>query len=119
GWRACVAVTCCAAVVTLGFLLPAGVLLHWSRQAFVEGRVASTYPALVSTTLLLAVIAAVGAVAIALLLAYAVRRGRSRWLRRMVDVATLGYAVPGSVVAVGVLMTLSWLDEGIARAWAH
>jgi iron(III) transport system permease protein len=119
GWRACVAVTCCAAVVTLGFLLPAGVLLHWSRQAFVEGRVASTYPALVSTTLLLAVIAAVGAVAIALPLAYAVRRGRSRWLRRMVDVATLGYAVPGSVVAVGVLMTLSWLDEGIARVWAH
>lgn len=119
GLRAGAAVAYCSTVVVFAFVLPVMVLAHWSGQALAEGRVASTYPALVSTTLMLAVAAAFGSVAVALLLVYAVRRGRSRWLRRVVDVATLGYAVPGSVVAVGVLMTLAWVDDGLARVWVH
>ncbi len=117
GWRAAGAVIYCALIVALAFLLPLGVLVTWSLQAWEEGRVASTYPALVSTTLVLAVAAAAVSVSLALVLAYAVRRGTSRWLRRVVDLATMGYAVPGSVVAVGVLVTLAWLDEGLSRGW--
>ncbi len=117
GLRAMAAVGYCSAVLGLAFVLPVGVLVHWSLQAWAEGRVAASYPSLVSTTLLLAVAAAALSVVVALVLAYAVRRGGSRWLRRVVDVATLGYAVPGSVVAVGVLVTLAWLDDGLARLW--
>lgn len=115
--RAALAILYCSAVVGLAFLLPVGVLVAWSYEAWQTGRVASTYPALVSTTLVLALTTAVLAVAVALVLAYALRIRPQRWLGRLVDVATVGYAVPGSVVAVGVLVTLAWVDDRLASAW--
>jgi iron(III) transport system permease protein len=117
GVRAALAILYCSAVVGVAFVLPVGVLLAWSYEAWQTGRVASTYPSLVSTTLLLALTTALLAVAVALVLAYALRIRPQRWLGRLVDLATVGYAVPGSVVAVGVLVTLAWVDDRLASAW--
>jgi iron(III) transport system permease protein len=119
GIRAALAIGYCSTVVGLAFVLPVGVLLAWSAEAWQTGRIASTYPALVTTTVILATTTAVLAVAIALVLAYALRVRRQRLLARVIDVATLGYAVPGSVVAVGILVTLAWVDDRLAAAWQH
>jgi iron(III) transport system permease protein len=65
-----------------------------------------------STTLALAT--AVLAVGIALLLAYGARISRSRWAAAVNRVVGLGYAVPGAVIAIGVLIPLAKLDHVIA-----
>lgn len=64
---------------------------------------------------------AAGLVALtALLLSYAARREPSRWTRLWSRLATLGYAVPGTVLAVGVFVPIAWLDNRLLdwlRPW--
>ena len=108
--RATLACLACATPVLLGFLLPAGLLLMMHlREGDPEfGRQFFTYA---GNSLTLALVAAMLAVALAVLLSYAVRLERnavSIWAAR---VAAVGYAIPGSVIAVGVLIPLGWLDS--------
>jgi iron(III) transport system permease protein len=57
-------------------------------------------------------------VALAVLLAYAARLSRARWPHGLNRVVGLGYAVPGSVIAVGVLIPVTRLDNWLADAVA-
>ncbi len=116
----------CGLPVAVGFLLPVGWLarLLWRESGGEDG--AAPSPILSASYLArfvewagasfrLAAMAAVAAVAFALLLAFALRRahGRpARWLRAAVQLVSLGYAVPGAVVAVGILL---W--TGALQAW--
>ena len=57
---------------------------------------------------------------IALLFSYGKRLRNDLWMRSQVQVVGLGYAIPGTVIAVGVMVPLSWLDHSInnlAQAW--
>ena len=49
---------------------------------------------------------------------YSVRLAPSAWTKITSLVASLGYAIPGSVVAVGVLIPFGWLDNTI-DGWAR
>lgn len=118
GWRAAAAAAVCALVLLVAFVLPTGVLVAWSVEAWATGRVASSYPDLVWRSLVLSAVAAVVAVAAALVLGYGVRLAPTRLLRGAVRVAGLGYAIPGSVVAVGVLLVLASLDRGLGAVAA-
>ncbi len=119
GWRAAAATSACALVLLVAFVLPTGILVAWSLEAWSAGSVASTYPRLVGRSLGLSGVAALVAVVAALVLAYGARTAPTRLLRAAVRVAALGYAVPGSVVAVGVLLVLAGIDRGVgaAAAW--
>lgn len=102
----------CAAVFTAAFLLPLALLAWWALS---PGAV--TPPALsplVLNSVVLASLAALLCVAAGLLLAYAKRRSPSRALTAATQVAGLGYALPGSVVAVGVLVILAGADRTLA-----
>jgi iron(III) transport system permease protein len=71
-------------------------------------------------TVSVAVVTAVLAVTAGLLLVYAARLSRSRLVAGLGRLAATGYAVPGTVLAVGILYPLAALDNGIdaaARAW--
>jgi iron(III) transport system permease protein len=52
----------------------------------------------------------------AVILAYGTRLAPSPPLRAAARVAGLGYAVPGAVVAVGVLLVLAWVDRALLEA---
>ncbi|MCR9221329.1 MAG: iron ABC transporter permease [Alphaproteobacteria bacterium] len=112
GWRAAAAFAACLAPIALGFLLPAGLMIAMALEAgnLFEARTLE----LVWNSFSLAAIAAVAAVLTALVLAYANRLDRSKLARGAVRVSGLGYAVPGSVIAVGLLIPLggfdNWLD---------
>ena len=54
---------------------------------------------------------------IAVLLAYAARHARSPWPKLATRLVGLGYAVPGSVIAVGVLIPVTRLDHWLAALW--
>ncbi len=108
----------CSIPVVVGFLLPAILLL---RLAFGDsseeaGNVSARFVTLARNSCLLAALAAAIAAAIALLLGFAAREGRriSLLAGRVVG---LGYAVPGSVIAVGVLIPVTRLDHWLADTW--
>lgn len=113
GRRAWLATSACGAVLAVAFVLPASVLVTWSVRALQAHAVAGTYPELVGNTVMVALGAALLTVGAALLLAYRARLAPSRWLRGLSTLALLGYAVPGSVVAVGVLLVLARVDRVI------
>ena len=116
GTAAALAFAACAAPVLLGFLLPSGLLIHlaWSDP---EAGWSARLPALVGNSFMLAGIAAAAGVVLATAMAYAARLARGRlanvvaWANRA---AALGYAIPGAVIAIGVLVPLGRLDNWIA-----
>lgn len=116
GVPAAVATTACAVALLLGFVLPVLLLL---RLLAGEPDVAWTARFLVWAwnSLRVALTAAVLAVALAMLMAYAVRLAPGPITRTGSLVLTLGYAVPGTVLAVGVLLPLGALDNAIAAYW--
>ena len=116
GGHAAMAVAACAIPLCIGFLLPAGLLL---RLALSEGdtRFGEYFLALAGNSFVLAGLTALIAVALALLLAYAARVSKGPVASSLNRLVGLGYAVPGSVIAVGVLILVTRLDNWLAAQW--
>jgi len=117
GWRALSACALCATPVLFGFLLPAGILLALAANA-AEARFGSRIFSLLTNTFTLAGVAAVATVMVALLLAYAARTVKSPLVHGANRIAVLGYALPGAVLAVGILLPLGKIDNAVAT-WMH
>ena len=111
----CVAV--CAVPVIFGFLLPAATLGHYAWEYFDE----SWNPDFVRNTLnslFLSGTAALTTLIIGVTLAYSRRLHDTRGMRVMMRLSSLGYAMPGAVLAVGVIVPLAGFDnwvDGILR----
>jgi iron(III) transport system permease protein len=122
GWKAWLAFVACLAPLFVGFLLPAGLLMKMALGEF-EGSFSSRFFVLAKNSFMLASITALLAAGLALLLAYGVRNcvrvGGPRALatRFAARLVGLGYAVPGSVIAVGVLIPVTRLDHALAALW--
>ena len=99
----------CALPVVLGFVLPGAILLKWAIGDADWG--GSSFLILIWNSFYLAALAAVIAVACALVLGYARRNRNTRLVRASVGVSGLGYAIPGAIVAIGVIVPLAWLDH--------
>jgi iron(III) transport system permease protein len=117
GAAASAASVVCAIPVTFGFLVPAAILIKLAA-ADPEARFGARLYGLVTNTFTLAGVAAVAAVAVALLLAYAARTVKNPLVHGANRLAILGYALPGAVIAVGILLPLGKLDNALA-AWMH
>lgn len=114
GWRAFGAVIGCALPVTLGFALPALMLLHWAVSN-PEYWATRNFLWLLRNSFLLSGVGAALVVGVAILLAYALRLHPTPATRFAVRVASAGYAVPGAVLAIGVLLPLAAFDHAIAN----
>jgi len=119
GWAAAGAVLVCLLPLLIGFLLPAGLLL---RMALTDGdaQFGPRFLALAGNSALLATVTAVLAALLAVLLAYAARLSQNRhgWLVPLLNrTVALGYAVPGAVIAVGVLIPVIRFDNWLAAQW--
>jgi iron(III) transport system permease protein len=113
GWRAAAATGACLGVFGLAFLLPVGQLGWWAVAAVRAGHVAPDFVALLGRTGALAGVTAAIACALAVLLAYAGRLHGTGPVRMAAHVASMGYALPGAVIAVGVLLPLAWADHAL------
>jgi iron(III) transport system permease protein len=115
GWKEAAAILACAMPVLLGFAIPAGALLRLMFEAGDPLDPRRTVPyALNSVTL--AGLTAVLAVLLAALLAWAQRLHPSPLRASANRVAALGYALPGSVIAVGALVPFALFDNTL-DAW--
>lgn len=116
GGAALLAFLMCCLPLVLGFLLPAGLLL---RMALLDGdaQFGSRFFTLAGNSFFLAGMTALLAVLLALLLAYGARLSKTLLAQGLNRVVGLGYAVPGAVIAVGVLIPVTRLDSWLAGRW--
>jgi iron(III) transport system permease protein len=110
GARKWLATGYCSFILGIAFILPALQLLSWSLEIFHE-EFDSRYLGLLGHSLLLGLISAVLIATVALFLAYAGRRHQDRLTHGLIRAATLGYALPGTVLAVGIFIPMAWLDN--------
>jgi iron(III) transport system permease protein len=85
----------------------------WSVESIRESVLPPEFGAAVRNSLLLAGMSAVLVPVVALLLAYGARASRSKAAAGAARTATIGYGLPGSVVAVAVIVPLGWLERRI------
>jgi iron(III) transport system permease protein len=111
GWRAWAAAAICGGVVTAAFLLPVAQLLYWTLSTLGGPAYDARYPMFLLNTLMLAAVTALLAVIGAAVLAYGLRLSRSPIITCFVRFASMGYTLPGSVIAVGVLLPLAFVDH--------
>jgi iron(III) transport system permease protein len=113
GWRAAGATGVCVGVLALAFLLPVGQLAWWAIAALRAGQVAPDFSSLLWHTCALAGTTAAVASVLAVVLAYASRLHGTATVRVAAQLASMGYALPGAVIAVGVLLPLAWADHAL------
>ncbi|MEM1058697.1 MAG: iron ABC transporter permease [Verrucomicrobiota bacterium] len=110
GARAGLAAAWCALPVFLGGVIPVGMLVAWAVPA-THGSSPAGYLAIFGQTLLLAAGSGLVITALALLVLFTNRLVRSRWTATAARICSLGYAVPGTVISVGVLAPLIAVDR--------
>ena len=104
----------CAVPVLIGFVLPAGYLAMLALTDVAQGA-AGDLATYLQGSLWLGLAAASVCLAAALLLAFARARAASRLTATAIRVATLGYALPGALLAVGLLAPLGAFDQSLTR----
>jgi iron(III) transport system permease protein len=114
GWRAAAALALGSTPVLLGFGLPAGYLAWAAWQRLRAGGWPEALAAQTLNTVLYAGAATAVTVAVGLLVAAAPQLLGRRSGQALIRVAGLGYAMPGTVLAVGLLAPLALLDKGVA-----
>jgi iron(III) transport system permease protein len=113
GWRAAAASGAAALPVLLGAVLPVGVMAALAMDdlaAWVDPGLAAA----LLNTLVVAVAATALTVGAALGLVMAVRLGAAGRLAPLLPLTTLGYAAPGTVLALGLLIPMAAVDHGLA-----
>ncbi len=111
GKRAFLAWLICSTPVLLGFFIPAILLLKWT--VFDAEWQLSSFANLVWNSFFLACLAAVIAVILSTVLSYAKRTSKNRITHNLIDISVLGYAIPGTIVAIAIIGPLVWVDHRI------
>ncbi len=104
----------CMLPVLLGFIIPALQLCLWLRQTFAY-TIDKTFMRLVYHSIELALISSAIAGGLAVLIAYTQRIHKTLLTLLTGRILSLGYAIPGTVIAVGVLLPFAWLDNALSR----
>jgi len=112
GGRGLAATFLCLAPVLLGFVLPTLVLLSYAQKHY-EPELSGEILGHALNSMKLSVLAGAIAVLVAIIMAYSARIKGGKILLLASRVAAMGYAVPGAVLAVGVMIVLGNLDNGI------
>ncbi len=115
GWQSFGALLVCALPLLFGFIVPVTQLGVWAWDR-ADGFLDPDFIALLTNSLTLAGIAAALALLLALFLAYGRRLRPTPWMNAAVRTAGMGYAIPGTVVAVGVMIPLAAFDNAL-DAW--
>ena len=112
GFKAWIAFATCAIPVFLGFLLPAAQLSFWALETW-RYMVDEQFLELIRNSFLLGFGAAVISVLLAFFLGYGKRILPGKITNFSIRMASIGYAIPGTVIAVGVIIPFAWLDGRI------
>lgn len=116
GWRGRGATALCVAALSAGFVLPVGQLLWWAVGEALADPAGVFDPRFVDylvNSVVVAALAAAGCVLLALAIGHGLRLGGGPVVRSAAQLTTFGYAVPGAVVGIGVLIAFALLDTAL------
>ncbi len=119
GFSAFLAFCSCALPILIGFVFPVIILARLATIYF-ETSWNKGFQELVLNSFFLSFLAAVITLMIAIFLGYCRRINKSRMLGAAIKIASLGYAMPGAVLAIGILIPFAAFDnylDGIFRNW--
>ncbi|GGW37183.1 hypothetical protein GCM10007383_22550 [Arenibacter certesii] len=102
----------CLTVLLISFILPLSQLFYWVSLTW-RNVVDSEFGILIFRSFSLAIGAAVAIAIIAIFLLYTIRLSPLWWTKHIARTASLGYAIPGAVIAVGVMIPMMGLDRKI------
>lgn len=112
GWRGISAMLACFVPVFLGFILPAFILLRFAAR-HLEDIPSENYFDAMWHSLVLSLVASLVVVVLGLILAYAHRAQRGTRTNAFLRLASVGYAMPGTVLGIGVLIPLAYFDNTV------
>ncbi len=113
GWRKWAATVACALPVLLGFVAPV-LIVGWHAFDHMDRWIDIGFLRAVAHTGTLALSAAAVACVVGLFMVYGARSSRNSAPRWIAQATSLGYAAPGAVLAVGVLIPLAAFDNWLA-----
>ena len=113
--RQLLAASACLLPILLGFVLPIAVLASMMLEQG-DGIFQPAFLELAWNSFSLAAIASLLTVGMAVLVAYGVRLHPSRLMAGAARVASLGYAIPGTVIAIGILIPFAYADNAL-NSW--
>lgn len=100
----------CLTPVLFGFIIPVLQLIAWMFKTY-SSALNVEFWSMVANSFLLALVASLLAVFISTLLIFSTRVNNNKFMKTLAKSSTFGYAIPGAVIAVGVLMTFSYTDS--------
>jgi iron(III) transport system permease protein len=112
GFRAYATSLLIALPVILGFVIPVIMLTYWTILTAPLVMDYSFIPLIINSFLLAAVAAGIVILA-TVLTSYTLRSFPSKWTQLIVRFSNMGYAIPGAVVAVGIMVPFLWIDTQI------
>ena len=118
GWRSALAIICCGLPILFGFLLPAIILAIYSSYSFDLFKYAD-YLAYTGNTLFLAAGSAVLCMMLGIFIGYS-QRLSSHWSVKLATrISTIGYAIPGAALAIGLIISFGAMNEIIIPLSDH
>ena len=99
----------CLLPIGFGFIVPSCILGYYA-WGFYEESISRDFYSILSNSLVLSTLSATLSVVAGIYLAYAVRLKDNKLLKSTARFASIGYAVPGAVLAVGVLIPMGKMD---------
>ncbi|MCW5681770.1 MAG: iron ABC transporter permease [Xanthobacteraceae bacterium] len=113
GWKAAGAFAACALPILIGFILPAAYLSQQAAERISHYGLSPQIFTEAKNTLLLAGAATLVTLLCGLVIAYTARAGRGALAWLPAKIASVGYAIPGTVLAVGLLGPMAAFDNTI------
>ena len=104
--------TFCALIFSISFLIPFLQLVYWISFTY-KKVIGLEFFLLIFRSFGLAAISGIFIVVLAVILLYAHRLSPFKWVKNITKISTLGYAVPGAVIAVGIMIPLLAVDKWI------
>ncbi|MBV1886642.1 MAG: iron ABC transporter permease [Parvibaculaceae bacterium] len=105
----------CALPILFGFVVPTGILINLTILTG-DPLLGRSFFDFVSNSVVVASLAALLACFIGIILAYAARLHPTKFNQTLIRLATLGYALPGAMLAIGILSLSTWLDSVFANS---
>ncbi len=102
----------CFTIFGLSFLIPIGQLISWAIESW-EVELNSHYFKLLGNTFFLGFTGMLFTMCIALILAYAARTMKDGKTKAVAKLSLSGYALPGTVLAVGMIHVVAWIDQSL------
>ncbi|TVR18019.1 MAG: iron ABC transporter permease [Balneolaceae bacterium] len=112
GWKKWASTVFCSIPVLIGFIIPTLILVDMMIANF-DAAVDARFLQFSINTIFVALIAGLIALLVALIMAYGVRLNPNFLTKASTRIGSMGYAIPGSVIAVGILIPFGWMDNTI------